>query len=448
GPSTDVESAAAVSLLDLSGSKKRWDVVLPSGSTAIRELAVSPDGKWGYVVHTVGKVALPLTHMFHGWVTTNALSVIDLAQRKHYATVLLDRLSTGAADPWGIAVSADGTKLWATLAGVHRVSEVDLVDLHDLLAGWVRSPIDSSSMYTPGRSGENPNRRQLLSMDVDELPSFNATSRIDLPGNGPRGLDLSPDGTLLAAAEYFSGDVVLVDTGSKTVVSRIAMGGQPDPDAARRGEQLFHDATITPEGWLSCATCHPEGRTDGLNWDLPNDGTGNPKNAKSLLLAHRTPPAMITGIRADYEVAVRAGFSSILFRRPQPGEDDDVAAYLSSMRPEPSPHLVGGRLSELAERGRTLFESSETGCARCHPAPLFTNLQTRDVGTRHDADLTDRFDTPTLIELWRTGPYLHDGSAVTVAEIFTKFNPKNQHGRTSQLSKEEFDALVAYLLSL
>src|SRR5204862_1447522 len=82
----------------------------------------------------------------------------------------------------------------------------------------------------------------------------------------------------------------------------------------RKGEKLFNDGLLSFQGWLSCASCHgPDGRVDGLNWDLLNDGIGNPKNTKSLLLAHRTPPAMSQGVREDAEEAVRAGIRHILF---------------------------------------------------------------------------------------------------------------------------------------
>jgi cytochrome c peroxidase len=47
-------------------------------------------------------------------------------------------------------------------------------------------------------------------------------------------------------------------------------------------ERLFHDATIGHQSWQSCASCHPDGRAGGLNWDLLNDGIGNPKNTKSV----------------------------------------------------------------------------------------------------------------------------------------------------------------------
>jgi cytochrome c peroxidase len=115
-----------------------------------------------------------------------------------------------------------------------------------------------------------------------------------------------------------------------------------------------------------------------------------------------------------------------------------------------SPHRnEDGTLTEAAQRGEKLFQSEQVGCAQCHPGPLFTNLNSFEVGT---ATTTDRgsasFDTPTLAEGWRSPPFLHDGSATTLKEVLTKANPKDQHGVTSKLSPDQINDLAAYLESL
>jgi len=232
------------------------------------------------------------------------------------------------------------------------------------------------------------------------------------------------------------------------VLKRIGLGTQPAPDAVRHGEFVFHDGRHSFQNWLSCATCHPDGRADGLNWDLLNDGIGTPKNARSLLWSDRTPPLMSLGTRANMEVATLKGFEFIQFREIEEGDLNAVRAYLRSMEPEASPHLVNGQLSPKAHKGKQIFEDPAVGCSACHPAPLFTSLKSYNVGTRSALDRSDAFDTPTCVELWRTGPYLHDGSAVTLKDVVTTKNPNNQHGRTSQLSPDDLDALVEYLLSL
>ena len=169
-----------------------------------------------------------------------------------------------------------------------------------------------------------------------------------------------------------------------------------------------------------------------------------------MLLAHQTPPSMITGVRAKAEVAVRAGIRFIQFA-VRPEEDAKaIDAYLQSLTPVPSPFLVNGELSESAKLGKALFDG-KAGCSKCHSGKLFTDLEKYDVGTANTGavDGVKEFDTPSLIEVWRTGPYLWDGRAVTVGELFTpKYNPKDLHGKTAKLTPKEKDDLAEYVLSL
>jgi cytochrome c peroxidase len=215
----------------------------------------------------------------------------------------------------------------------------------------------------------------------------------------------------------------------------------------RNGEMLFNDAFLCFQNWQSCASCHPGGgRVDALNWDLMNDGIGNPKNTKSMLLAHKTPPAMITGARPDAEAAVRAGIRHIQFAvRPE----EDAAAideYLKSLKPVQSPYLVKGRPSKPAQRGQKVF--NEAGCAACHPPPLYTDLKKYNIGTGKNLDENKPFDTPALIEVWRTAPYLYDGRAGTIREVLTKYNSGDKHGKTSNLTDDQINCLAEFLLSL
>jgi cytochrome c peroxidase len=192
-------------------------------------------------------------------------------------------------------------------------------------------------------------------------------------------------------------------------------------------------------------------RADGLNWDLLNDGMGNPKNTRSLFLAHQTPPAMATGIRENAEVAVRAGIRHIQFAvRP---EEDAVAIdeFLKSLKPATSPHLAKDWLSKkpvlskAAKRGRKIFKKA--GCDACHTGPLYTDLKEYNVGTGRGRERDTEFDTPTLLEVWRTGPYLHDGRAVTIQDMFTKHNQKNEHGKTADLTEKQMSDLAEFVLS-
>jgi cytochrome c peroxidase len=267
-------------------------------------------------------------------------------------------------------------------------------------------------------------------------------------------------GSRLYVANYFSDDLCRFDLAdAQAEAEPLPLAPPAEPSMARRGEMLFNDARLCSKGWQSCASCHDaDGRVDAFNWDLLNDGVNNPKNTKSLVLAHATPPVMSLGVRASAAAAVRAGIRHILFTEQTEDVAQAIDAYLESLEPVPSPALENGKFSAAAERGRQLFMSARTGCAACHPPPLFTDLAAHDVGTAGEfhgllrakaADkASDRFDTPSLVELWRTGPYLHDGSAATLREVLTRRNPGDSHGRTSHLTPQEIDELVEYLLSL
>jgi DNA-binding beta-propeller fold protein YncE/mono/diheme cytochrome c family protein len=455
GPANDPASAAIITLIDLETLEKTKDIALLEGSSNVRRIAISPDGKWAYVAHTRGNVALPTSQIERGWVNTNVMTLIDLEKKERFATVLLDYLTEGAADPWGVTLSADGKTAWVSLAGDHQIARLDLALLHQLLAGQVDvktmgslDPNSGSPAALWNQIKEDPSKRNMLAYHLGALYGANVISRHNVALQCPRGLDLAPDGKRLAVAGYYSGEMALLEPDTCKVAKKISLGPQPAPDAARRGEMVFHDAMHCFQHWLSCATCHPDARSDGLNWDLLNDGIGNPKNSRSLVWSHKTPPTMSIGIRESMEVAVQKGFQFIQFREVEQGDLEAVWAYLRSLEPERSPYLVNGRLGEKAAKGKRIFEDPKVGCARCHPAPLFTSLKMYDVGTKHEVDRNTEFDTPTCIELWRTAPYLHDGSAATLKELLTRFNPEDKHGVTSHLSNEQIEALVEYLLSL
>jgi len=109
---------------------------------------------------------------------------------------------------------------------------------------------------------------------------------------------------------------------------------------------------------------------------------------------------------------------------------------------------VQGDLSPAAKRGQAIF--SKAGCIDCHKPGLYTDSHPHDVGTRAVTDSpTDKFYTPTLIEVWRTAPYLHDGSAGTIRDVVTTRNPNDgRHGDVQGLSSEEINDLCVYVLSL
>ncbi len=433
--------AAAVSIIDTAAGRVLRHLALPNGSGLLRGVALSPDGRYAAVTHLLAHYYLPTTQVDRGWMNSNALSLLDLAHGEWRTTVLLDDLDQGAANPWAAAWTSDGKLLAVSHAGTHEVS---LIDAPGLLAKLERVP-PAPSLTT---SASDPPQTGALSPPDDLAFLLGLRRRVALPGQGPRALTLA--GGRLWVANYFSDNLSVIDpTAPAPTAIAVALSPPAPMSEVRRGESLFNDATLCFQGWQSCASCHSsDGRADGLNWDLLNDGIGNPKNTRSLLLSHRTPPAMAQGVRDSAETAVRAGLRHILFTEQPEAVPQALDAYLKSLAPVPSPYLAGGRLSLPARRGRRLFQDPTVGCANCHPPALFTNLQSYDVGTRAPFDTVGTFDTPTLVELWRTAPYLHDGSAATIQEVLTTRNPQDRHGHTAHLTPKQLEDLAIYLLSL
>jgi cytochrome c peroxidase len=180
-----------------------------------------------------------------------------------------------------------------------------------------------------------------------------------------------------------------------------------------------------------------------MKWAPRTDGLGNPKNTKSLLISHATPPAMITGIRKDASTAVRNGILHTLGTQQPASLSADIDAYLQHLRPIESPYLREHRTKDPNQQGKTLYKRA--GCNRCHNGKYLTDLKKYDAGTGTDNDHGTPFDTPTLREIWRTAPYLYDGRAATLREIFLSSNPDDLHGATQHLTEQELETLILYI---
>ena len=423
--------AAAVTVID-TATNQPTEIRLPNGSSSVRGICISPDGKYAYVVHVLSRYTMPTTQLDRGWMNTNALSILDAANRKLVNTVLLDDVDLGAAVPWGVATTADGKTICVSHSGTHELSVIDAAGLMAKLSKAVAADVPNELSFLVG-----------------------VRERIKLPGNGPRGLAIV--GSTAYVADYFTDTLDIVDFGQGVPhsadtpprIASIALGPKPQWSVARRGESLFHDATVCFQHWQSCASCHPDARVDGFNWDLMNDGLGNPKNTRNMLMVHRSAPAMALGVRESAEAGVRAGITHILFAVRPEADAKAMDEYLKGLKPTPSPHLIDGKLSEAAERGKQIFFDPKVGCAECHPVPLYTDMKIHDVGSRGKYDKPgDKFNTPRLIEAWRTAPYMHDGRYVDMKELLTKGNRDAKHGNTHGLSDKDIDDLVEFVLSL
>ena len=453
GVGTNPKLAAEVSIIDAEKLCVAGQVKLPPGSACVRGACVSPDGKWAYVVHGLGRFNLPITQLERGWVNTFALSVIDVAGCSRVATMLLDDLTQGAADPHSVICSKDGTRLWITHSGVHEVSLVAIGRLHEYLAGKLPEDLvslqDGSLPNIWVRIREDPTQVAELENDLTALYIGGAIKRFPTGGKGPRGLALSPDETKLFVANYYDGRIAVIQTNDGRVAGNLSLGEQPEPDARRRGEIIFHDATKAFQRWHSCASCHPnEGRIDGLRWDFLGDGIGNAKDTISLLYFDKTEPQNRRATVPTAKQCTRNGLEGTNMLVASDRDVDDLYAYLTSLKAESSPHLTAdGELTEAAARGKTLFEG-QADCAGCHSGPYFTDRKMHNVGVLSDNEPDGRYDTPSLVEAWRTAPYLHDGRALTIKDVLTKHNESGQHGDVRELSPQQVDDIVEYVQSL
>ncbi|HKL22212.1 MAG TPA: hypothetical protein VJ904_10420, partial [Tichowtungia sp.] len=403
-------------------------IKLVNGSEGVRGLKVSPDGKTVYATHFMARFLVPTTQLERGWVSTDALSVIRVADLSLQYTVLLDDVDQGFCNPWAIGFSKDRKKLIVSSAANHEVSLIDLAAMTEKI------------------EHESAQSDAVAHLNAHNNLSFLAgiRRRIKLTGNGPRSLAVA--GNTAIIPHYFSDSVDLLDIDSGEITATVDLNPDMEITQERQGEIFFNDADLCFQNWLSCATCHPDARTDAMNWDLLNDGMGNPKNVKTMYMAHQTPAAMWLGVRADAETAVRAGLTHIQFASRPEEDAQAIDAYLKSLEAVPSPALVDGQLSESARRGEKLFE--ELSCDMFHPAPLYTDLQKYDVGTTKGQDTGKPVDTPPLGEIWRTAPYLHDGRAATLKELFTTFDHAGTLEQAAQLTEQQIDDLVEFLRSL
>jgi hypothetical protein len=413
----DEQVTAVVSVIRTDRPEKVADIPLAGGSNALRGICLSPDGQHVFITHNIGRYQIPTTQLEQGWMNTAGLSILDVRSLSWLATVVLDEPERGAAGSWDVRCTAD--QILVTHSGTHDISRID------------RKALIARIMNEPNK--------ERLAYDLHILEGIR--QRIPLHGNGPRAFDT--DGSRVLIPTYFSDELntLSLKTGGLTVIP-LNPGRTEQPEDA--GHRIFNDATYCFQHWQSCNGCHPgDGRTDGLNWDLLNDGIGNPKNCKSLLFSNLTPPVMVSGIRGSSPVAVRAGFTHIQFNTIPEAEALLVDAYVASLKPQPSPLLVNGRLSDEALAGQKIFERE--GCQSCHSGPLFTDLKTYRIGDPDPVNPNWKgWDTPTLREVWRTAPYLFTGSAYRMEEVFTV----HRHGLSRDLPETELRQLVEYINSL
>lgn len=352
-------------------------------------------------------------------------------------------------------------------------ARIDL-DNHDLANAAAYSPLGDLLFV----ASQGTNQVDVFDAYTGQLQTAFAT------GLAPQGLALTGDGRLVVQ-NFLSRSLGVYDiepllAGRDGVVRQLAevvtVAEEPLAPEVLLGKQIFYNADspqMSRDGYLSCASCHLDGGHDGRVWDFSDRGEGL-RNTIDLRGrgGMRQGPLHWTGNFdevQDFEGDIRRHFGGTGFLADADWDEtsdslgagkggrsaalDALAAYVATLdEVPPSPYGRGGAAggdAEAVSAGAALFV--ERGCADCHGGGELTDSPRgvrHDVGTARTASgqrlggPLDGFDTPTLRGVWATAPYLHDGSAPTLAEALVG------EAHVGDLAEGERDLLVAYLLSL
>lgn len=354
-------------------------------------------------------------------------------------------------------------------------------DNSDFATAGVFSPLGNMVFFATSGS------QIIWAMDAYK-PSSNYT--FDSGGRAPDGLAVNADGTRLYVHNFMSRSVTVFRSSAACggvcgtapqIASIPTVAFEKLTPAVLLGKQVFYDSRdprISQEGYMSCASCHLDGGHDGRVWDFTNLGEGmrNTIDLNGRGTGHG--PVHWTGNfdeNQDFEGQIREfssgsgllsgplfhqGTRALPLGEKKAGlspELDALAAYIGSLNSVgTSPHrLQSGALSQTAGLGREIFR--QENCASCHGGNSFTDsasLVRHDVGTATDATGNrlgmdfDGFDTPTLRGLWKSAPYLHDGSAATLRDVLRTRDLSGKHADLFHRSDADVDRLVAYLNSI
>ncbi|HZY88718.1 MAG TPA: hypothetical protein VFE78_28095, partial [Gemmataceae bacterium] len=344
-------------------------------------------------------------------------------------------------NPWETALSPDGKRLYTIYAGTNDMNVSEVID--------------------------------------DDYKEIERVGRAVGVGQNPRAVRVSPDGKTVYVDNALDFTVTFHDAATMRRAATVKVCEPPKSPEWVRGKVLFNTANrpLTSRRWIACASCHPDGHNDGRVWHNPE---GLRKTPAMMGLAH-THPLHWSADRdevQDFEYTIRGrlmqgpgllreamkpkrGFEPVELEEHLAGRSKDLdalAVYSNSFEFTLSPHIPGpGKLSAPAQRGKALFFNETVGCAKCHNGPYYTDsslkkpFNVHDVGTGADdpsEKMGPKYDTPTLLGVYRTAPYLHHGKAKTLRDVLTTCNKGDRHGKTSHLSAAQLDDLVAFLKSL
>jgi cytochrome c peroxidase len=224
---------------------------------------------------------------------------------------------------------------------------------------------------------------------------------------------------------------------------------------------MFTTAAYTFQHQFSCRSCHPDGHVDGLSYDFDGDGIGdNLLDNRSLQGVAGTGPFKWNGKNPTLEIQCGPRFAKVLMRTDPfpPKQLRDLTTFIHSLPPPRVARNKDGKLTPAQEHGRAIFFATKTPdgkeiplsnrCVTCHPPPLYSVRLPFNVGTKGNYDTTGVFDTPHLLGVADTAPYLHDGRGQTLEELWTIYNTNGMHGVSSYMNKIQLNDLVEFLKTL
>jgi cytochrome c peroxidase len=246
------------------------------------------------------------------------------------------------------------------------------------------------------------------------------------------------------------------------------------------GRRLFFDKRLSRDGTLACASCHDPklAFSDGRKVARGINGAEGSRNAPAIVNRGYGASFFWDGRARTLEQQAlepilnpkELGMTEAEVERRTGLKIGDVtaalASYVRTIRSGDSrfDRYAAGKtnaLSELEKAGLAVFRG-RASCFTCHIGPNFTDEKFHNTGVaRRDGRLVDegagdgKFKTPTLREVARTAPYMHDGSIRTLEDVVEFYdrggNPNpglDSDLRPLHLRSEEKRALVAFLRSL
>jgi len=398
-------------------------------------VAVSRDGRLGVAAQLRPKNLIPLAHVEHGWVFVDSIALFGADVNGAVVQMPLDEVERYFSLPYAVAIAPDKRAIYVSAAGS---DEIAVLSVSRLLAAASQSSPDD------------------LSLAAKYIEAFIPT------GRNPKAMALSPNGSRLYVANKLDDSISVIDTRGRTVAGTILLGGPRELTPERRGEQLFNSSRFSFHGSFACANCHVDATFDGMQWDLEPDGFGiDIVDNRSLEDVSNTAPFKWNGGNPDLETECGPRTERFFFRSAgfSRSELADLVAYIKAIPLRPNRYrLANGELTPAQERGKAIFERTAkrdgtpipvtNQCPTCHSGRYYTNQKLADVGSRKWNDRSGEIDVAHLTNVVYTAPYLHDGSARTLEEIWTVFSPHDTHGVTNDLNKDELNDLIEYIRTL